>query len=132
MKPIRSLFLLAPIFSLALTQCVVVENPDGASTGVGGVNQRPTYGQPLTAIPSRGAVTIMEGSRRHSVCVTASPNVEQTRSIKEQQEIVVKSRGNHGPATVQLFDTSTGREKNRVMAYDIRGGKPHWAAGMGE
>ena len=67
-----------------------------------------------------------------AVCSTASPNVEETKFITEQQEIVVKSRGNHGPATVQLFDTKSGKEKGRVMAYEIRGGKPAWAAGMGE
>jgi hypothetical protein len=33
---------------------------------------------------------------------------------------------------VQLFDSRTGTEKGRVMAYDIRSGQPAWAAGMGE
>lgn len=50
----------------------------------------------------------------------------------EQEQIVVKSRGNHGPATVQLFDCRSGREQARVMAYEIKGGKPAWARGMGE
>ena len=45
---------------------------------------------------------------------------------------MVKSRGNHGPATVQLFNSRTGAEPGRVMAYDMRGGNPAWAAGMGE
>ena len=63
---------------------------------------------------------------------TASPNVEETRWHAEQEQIVVKSRGNHGPATVQLFNSRNGREISRVMAYDIRGGQPAWAAGMGE
>ncbi len=93
---------------------------------------RKSYGQPLTAVKGKGKVTIKEGSRTVAVCSTASPNVEETRFITEQEEIVVKSRGNHGPATVQLFDTRNGKEKGRVMAYDIRGGKPAWAAGMGE
>jgi hypothetical protein len=91
-----------------------------------------SYGQPLTAVKGQGKVTIKEGSRTVAVCSTASPNVEETNFITEQQEIVVKSRGNHGPATVQLFDTKSGKEKGRVMAYEIRGGKPAWAAGMEE
>lgn len=74
----------------------------------------------------------MEGSRQVSTCTTASPNVEETRFITEQQQIVVKSRGNHGPATVQLFDTRTGREQGRVMAYEVKNGQPSWATGMGE
>jgi hypothetical protein len=91
-----------------------------------------SYGQPLTAVKGKGKVTIKEGSRTVAVCSTASPNVEEARFITEQQEIVVKSRGNHGPATVQLFDTKSGKEKSRVMAYKIRDGKPAWAAGMEE
>lgn len=91
-----------------------------------------SYGQPLTTVKGKGKVTIKEGSRTVAVCSTASPNVEETKFITEQQEIVVKSRGNHGPATVQLFDTKSGKETGRVMAYEIRGGKPAWAAGMGE
>jgi hypothetical protein len=90
------------------------------------------YGQPLMAVKGKWKVTIKEGSRTVAVCSTASPNVEEIKFITEQQEIVVKSRGNHGPATVQLFDTKSGKEKGRVMAYEIRGGKPAWADGMGE
>lgn len=91
-----------------------------------------SYGQPLSSVNGQGTVTIMEGSRQVATCRTASPNVEQTRFITEQQQIVVKSRGNHGPATVQLFDTSSGAELGRVMAFDIKGGQPAWASGMGE
>ncbi|MGI9242603.1 MAG: hypothetical protein ACR2RV_17535, partial [Verrucomicrobiales bacterium] len=89
-------------------------------------------GQPLAARVSKGKVQILEGSRTVSVCTTALPNVEETKFIREQQQIVVKSRGSHGPATVQLFDTATGSEKSSVAAYNIRGGNPSWAAGMGE
>jgi hypothetical protein len=89
-------------------------------------------GQPLEAVNGKGTVIIVEGSRKVTVCHTASPHIEQTRFINEQQQIVVKSRGNHGPATVQLFDTRSGAEQGRVMAYDIRGSSPPWAAGMGE
>ncbi len=91
-----------------------------------------SYGKPLTAVKGSGKVTIKEGSRMAAVCSTVSPNVEETKFITEQQEVVVKSRGNHGPATVQLFEAQSGEEKGRVMAYEIRGGKPAWAAGMGE
>ncbi len=110
---------------------------DGYNAGTrGGQTAAPakpaSIGQPLTAVNGAGTVTIMEGQRNVAVCRTASPNVEQTRFITEQQQIVVKSRGAHGPATVQLFDTATGAEKDRVMAFDIKGNQPAWAAGMGE
>lgn len=127
---------LLPIAVLALSQCVVDQNGNLIDPSTGNAVQLPAsntgYGQPLTAVRGQFMVTIMEGSRRVSICRTASPNIEETRWCAEQQQIVVESRGNHGPATVQLFDTASGRELGRVMAYDIRGGNPSWAAGMEE
>lgn len=90
------------------------------------------FSQPLTAVNGPGAVTIKEGNRVLAVAQTASPFVEETRFIQEQERLVVKSRGGHGPATVQLFDSKTGAELGRVMAYQIQGNQPPWAAGMGE
>ena len=133
MKTSRIKILATPLLALALSQCIVVEP---GTNGSGTANQipgsTPSYGQPLTAQTSAGSVTIREGDRVVSSFRAASPNVEQTRWHAEQQQIVVKSRGNHGPATVQLFNSRNGRELGRVMAYDIRGGQPAWAAGMGE
>jgi hypothetical protein len=108
-----------------MTNCVAAD--DATSTP-----SSSQYGQPLTTVKGQGKVTIMEGSRTVAVCSTASPNIEETKFITGQEEIVVKSRGNHGLATVQLFDTKSGKEKGRVMAYEIKAGKPAWAAGMGE
>ncbi len=98
----------------------------GAGTGNVG------FGQPLTAETGQGSVTIKEGGSTVSVCYTVSPNIEKTRFIDEQNQIVIKSRGNHGPATVQLFDTRTGKEQDRIMAFAIQGGEPGWASGMGD
>ncbi|MCF6311705.1 MAG: hypothetical protein L3J39_04570 [Verrucomicrobiales bacterium] len=104
----------------------------------GGYNQgiRPPqnsgYGQPLRLEKLQGRITIYEGSRALATCRTAAPNVESTRFINQQQQVVVKSRGNHGPATVQLFNSRTGAEEGRVMAFAIRNGQPRWAAGLGE
>lgn len=77
-----------------------------------------------------GTVTIMDGTRRVATCRTAAPHVEEARFINHQKQLVVKSRGRHGPATVQLFDSRTGAEKDAVLAYEIRDGQPAWAAGM--
>ena len=44
----------------------------------------------------------------------------------------MKSRGNHGPATVQLFNSRTGRLEGTVMAYELANGGPTWAAGMAD
>jgi hypothetical protein len=129
----------ALLVPLTLTQCVVVEETPATpaptpehATQLPGAAPTPSYGQPLTVETSAGSVIIREGSRTVSSFRTALPNVEQTRWASEQEQIVVKSRGNHGPATVQLFNSRTGAELGRVQAYEIRGGQPGWAAGMEE
>lgn len=121
-------------FSLfGLNACVVIE-PDG-STGAGAATQlpgsTPAYGQPLTAQTGPGSVTIREGSRVLTSFRTAAPNVEQTRWYSEQEKIVVKSRGNHGPATIELFNSRTGAKLGTIMAYEAANG-PAWARSMAE
>ncbi len=91
-----------------------------------------SYYEPIFSVNGRRTVTIMKGPTQISICRTASPNVEETRFVNDQQQIVVKSRGSHGPATVQLFKTADGSELDRVMAHEIRNNQPAWAAGMGE
>jgi hypothetical protein len=135
-----SQLLLISLAPLTLTQCVVVENPNmpppgrppGVATQLPSMTPVPSYGQPLTASAASGAVLIREGARTVFSFRTAMPNVEETKFINEQDQIVVKSRGNHGPATVQLFNSRNGAEQGRVMAYEIRGGQPGWASSMAE
>lgn len=125
--------LLTAAASLSLTQCIMVDetgNPvEGSATQLPG--SAPSYGQPLTAETGAGAVTIREGGRVLTSFRTAGPNVEQTRWYAEQEQIVVKSRGNHGPATVELFNSRTGAKMGTVMAYEAANG-PAWARGMAE
>lgn len=98
----------------------------------GDASGQPVYGQPLAAKIGKGEVKIYEGERKVAVCQTGRPFVEKTKFINEQQQIVIKSRGNHGAATIELYDTATGKRKAQVMAYDATDGDPAWAAGMGE
>lgn len=129
-KLLSHLFIMAGI--LSLSQCLVVEDPGstgGSTTQVPG--NPPSYGQPLTAKTGAGSVTIREGSRVVTSFRTAAPNVEQTRWYAEQEQIVVKSRGNHGPATVELFNSRTGAKMGTVMAYEAANG-PAWARSMAE
>lgn len=97
-----------------------------------GIKPGASFGQPLTATTGTSSVTIKEGDRTVSVCSTALPNVETTKFISEQQQIVVKSRGEHGPATVELFNTANGAKLGSVKAFEIKNGQPTWAAGMEE
>lgn len=126
--------LLVSLSIFCLNSCIVIE--PGATANGGSPTQlpggAPAYGQPLTAEPGFGAVTLREGSRVVSSFRTASPNIEQTRWYQEQEQIVVKSRGNHGPATVELFDSRSGRKLGTVMAYELANGGPNWARGMAD
>lgn len=131
---VRSITILAVVAlaPLTLTQCVISESDLENAVAEANKATPPSYGQPLTVVSGQGRVTIMEGSRTVATCYTASPNIEQTRFISEQTQIVVKSRGNHGPATVQLFNSRTGRQEGTVMAYELANGGPTWAAGMAD
>lgn len=133
MKKMNRLLPLIAVSLIGLNACIVVE-PDG-SPGTGTATQlpgsAPAYGQPLTAETGIGSVTIREGSRVLTSFRTAAPNVEQTRWYAEQEQIVVKSRGNHGPATVELFNSRTGAKLGTVMAYEAANG-PVWARSMAE
>ncbi len=133
MKPMSRLLPLIAIALFGLNSCVVIE-PDG-SVSNGTATQLPgnasVYGQPLTAQTGPGSVTILEGSRVVTSIRTASPNVERTYWQAEQEQIVVKSRGSHGPATVELFNSRTGAKLGTAMAYEAADG-PDWARSMAE
>ncbi|HEY5768606.1 MAG TPA: hypothetical protein VIS71_02065 [Terrimicrobium sp.] len=60
------------------------------------------------------------------------PNVEKWELINGNTEIVIKSRGDRGPASVERFDTKTGILKDRITAVEIQEGRPDWAEGFGE
>lgn len=124
-------FLLLSSSAFVLSQCVVEMPADSAGSARQVPASAPSFGQPLTAETGGGSVTIREGSRILTSFRTAAPNVEETRWYAEQEQIVVKSRGNHGPATVELFNSRTGAKLGTVMAYEAAAG-PVWARSMAE
>lgn len=128
MKQLRQTMRLLTVLTLPwLGSCSTVDEP-----GVETPSSAAPYGQPLTSVNGQGSVTIMEGNETVAVCQTALPNIEQTRFINEQNQIVVKSRGNHGPATVELFDSKSGGLQKSVKAYEISANSPAWTRGMGD
>jgi len=58
--------------------------------------------------------------------------VERYELVNHAQQIIIKSRGKHGPATVELFNLSDGSRADQVLAYAIRKGRPAWASGWEE
>ena len=100
------------------------------------------FGCVASPVPQRQAsleVSVEQASVRvlrngMTVCLirTELPNVENWKLINGNTEIVVKSRGSHGPAAVERFDTKTGILKDRIMAFAIQNERPEWAQGFGE
>ena len=80
----------------------------------------------------QASVRLLRNEMTVALIRTQLPNVENWKLINGNTEIVVKSRGNHGPAAVELFDTRTGILKDKIMAFAIQDRKPQWAQGFGE
>lgn len=118
--------LLLALACLFLVQCVGGSSGEADAAVAAGQAQEPRY----TASKRLGSVLILEGSRRVAICHTDGLQVQEARFINGQKQLVVKSRGRHGPAVVQLFDTRTGAEQDAVLAHEIREGQPAWAAGL--
>lgn len=112
---------------IPFTACEPIGPPDGAGQG----SSTQPYGAPLTVEVAAGMVTIREAGKVVTSFTAARHNVEKTRWYDEQEKIVVKSRGNHGPATVELFDSRSGKKLGSVMAYEAATG-PQWAQSMAE
>lgn len=125
---------LAPTF--LLTSCIIEPggapgNPSApAAPGYASPGQPPGSGGAMTAVVGQGQVIVMQGGQVVSTLRTAAPNVEAQHFTAGQQEIVIKSRGNHGAANVELFDVRTGILRDKVLAYAIENGQPAWARGM--
>jgi hypothetical protein len=91
-------------------------------------------GKDWEAKAGQGRVTVMKEGKQLCVVKTAAPNIEETKFVKWQGKkcLAVKSRGNHGPASCELFDAKTGSLVDKVMAYAIEDSKQSWAAGWKE
>ncbi len=92
-----------------------------ASSSAGGKDWKAKVGQ--------GEVAISHGNEKASTVKTQLPNVEETRFLKWEGKkcLAVKSRGNHGPAALELFDAHTGALVDKVMAFAVQNGQPAWA-----
>ena len=85
---------------------------------------------PLTTRNIQGGVVIVHDGKAVATCRTAMLNVEKHKFINGGRQIVIKSRGNHGPATVEIFDTPTGKLRDKVLAFAIRKSGVSWAYGF--
>lgn len=79
-----------------------------------------------------GGLEISENGQPITRIKTELPNVEDWKFIESNQFVITKSRGNHGPAQVEKFETRTGILRDKVFAYAIRDKQVKWAKGFEE
>ena len=76
-------------------------------------------------LPINGKVSISEKGKVLATVSTTKPFIEQWGFSEDGRYIVVKSRGAHGPATIQLFAVKDGPAEAAVDAYSEN--LPEWA-----
>ena len=77
-------------------------------------------------------VRLLRNGKTIAICRTQLPEIENWKLINGNRQIVIKSRGRHGPAAVELFNVVDGSLADKVMAFAIKNGKPEWARGFEE
>jgi hypothetical protein len=87
---------------------------------------------PVKVHVEQSQVRLLRNGKTIAVCRTQLPEIENWKLINGNRQIVVKSRGRHGPAAVELFNVVDGSLADKVMAFAIRNGKPEWARGFEE
>ena len=92
----------------------------------------PQRGQALDVSVEQAGVRLLRNGMTVCLIRTQLPNVEKWELISGNTEIVIKSRGDRGPAMVELFDTKIGVLKNKIMAFAIQKDQPEWAQGFEE
>lgn len=114
-----------------LTGCADMSGmSDGAESGRGNFSHQAAASYQAKKI--QGGIAITRGGVPVSTIRTAMPNVENWKFINGGQQVVTKSRGNHGPASVEMFDTATGAQRDKILAFAIKSGQPAWAAEYAE
>jgi hypothetical protein len=110
--------------------------PDRAPAAPGYVTQLPDWipvgaaSGGLTVQTQYQGLVVRENGVVKTQIRTAMPVVERHSFTNGNQRIIVKSRGNHGPATVEMFDVRTGVLRDKVLAFAIRSSGATWAYGF--
>jgi hypothetical protein len=79
-----------------------------------------------------GGIEIWEDGKPVSRIRGAQPVIERWAFVKNGRQIIVKSRGAEGPATIELFDSRTAIRRDTIPADQVIDGRPAWAAGLAE
>jgi hypothetical protein len=124
-----------PCFTLSFACCVLV-----SCGGIAKTSREPAVEEiPMEGGTHRyrgrvvsGGIMITEKGAPLTSIRTALPVVEEWRFVNGGKNVVTKSRAEHGPATIELFETESGELKGSVAAYAVKDGHPAWAAGYAE
>ena len=87
---------------------------------------------PVKVHVEQSQVRLLRNGNTIAICRTQLPEIENWKLINGNRQIVVKSRGHHGPASVELFNVVDGSLADKIMAFAIKNGKPPWARGFEE
>lgn len=79
-----------------------------------------------------GGLEIWENQQLVSRIRSGQPVIERWAFVKDGRQIIVRSRGAEGPATIELFDSRTAIRRDTIVADQVINGRPAWAAGLAE
>ena len=71
---------------------------------------------------------IFQGDKKVSLMHSEKPNIERWGFIDSGNMVVVKSKSEDGSVIYELFDTATGKRKDKAASSVNNGHLPRWAA----
>jgi len=81
---------------------------------------------------SNDHLVIYKGGKTITEFVTSKGIIEDWRFVEGGQQVATKSRGLHGPASVELFDIGARRRLHAMQAFEINDKSPAWAKPFAE
>jgi len=85
------------------------------------------YTNPYQARSYPGKLEIFKGDKRVSIILSEKPNIQRWGFIDSGHLLIVKSRGETGPAVFELFDVTTGILRSNFLEHDAQKIWPLWA-----
>jgi hypothetical protein len=139
LKRLWVLLRIALVPCVASIGCTSIDNTDSArnrkteTQQLDGDPPRPVEGHGKTSVSvEQSRVRVVRAGKTLCRLQPAMAVVERYELVNHAQQIIIKSRGKHGPATVELFNLSDGSRVDQVLAYAIRKDRPAWASGWQE
>ena len=88
------------------------------------------YRNPYEAISYPERLEVFRDGKKIGVVRSEKPNIVQWGFIDSGNHIVVRSQGDAGPAIIELFDTATCTQVDKLMLSGDQKQLPAWTAGF--